>query len=194
MPSLESYRRINSVASTNGLLRKKNSDAILEQTWYEDIATRTAYFYDMYHDSEPLTLKNMKPYNDVLKIPIDIKFIEHSHQTYNKDQVTFHIMFKPSYVCDVPYYNEVFGDRYNAIHPVGLYCDIPDEKGIYNRWLVVNIADYYGTQFPTFEVLPCDKIIQYIYQGIKYQIPVVLRSQNSYNYVLHMRNHVSKVL
>jgi hypothetical protein len=56
-----------------------------------------------------------------------------------------------------------------------------DESGRYNRWLIVDKANYNSNQFPTFEILRCDKVFQWIHDNKKYQCAGVLRSQNSYN-------------
>lgn len=178
MPSFDLYKRMNGF-STNGIARKVISDEIDEATWDEDINTRIVYLYDYYHDSEPLMLRGLHPEIDRLKVPVSVKFIQHTKQTYDKDVVTYHIRFKPSQKMCVDYYTECFESRYDAIWPIGLYVDIPDEKNNYNRWLIVDKADMYATQFPTFEVLPCDKILQFIIDGKKAQIAAVLRSQNS---------------
>lgn len=180
MPSLVEYRNIHT-AKYSGLAKKYESDSIMKETWWEDINSRYGYFYDSYHDSEPLKLKDLNPEEDEKKVQIPIKFLQNSSQTYSKDVVTFHIQFMPDQECIVDYYDEVFGSRYGASFPIGLYVDIQDERGIYNRWLVVDKANFNVTQFPTFEVLPCEKVIQFVYKEKKYQFPGVLRSQNSYN-------------
>lgn len=181
MPSLSNYRLLlHDYGNTSGEAKKIQSARIIEETWYDDIAAKHCYVYDYYHDKEPLKLCGLNPRKDKKKIPLDIKYIISSSQTYEKDPVTYHIQLKPSQKCNVPYYEEMFG-RYNATFPVGLYIDIPDEKGVYNKWLVVDKANYYDTQFPTYQILPCNKIIQYICENKKYQIAGVLRSQNSYN-------------
>lgn len=180
MPSFTSFSRILGTSGiTAGQARKMDSDMIMETTWDRDIQSRVAYFYDYYHDSEPTKLRNLNSANDPKKIPIDIKYIVNSSQTYDKDPVTYHIQFKPSHVCGVNYYKEMFEDRYGGIYPCGLYVDIPDNKGNYNRWLVVDKANFYDPQFSTFEVLPCDYVFQWIHDGHRHQIAGVLRSQNS---------------
>ena len=195
MPSFELYRKkLGLDGNTQGRVRKNQSDRIMLETWNRDIAAQTAYIYDFYHDSEPLTLRGLDSENDELKTPIDVKFFLHTQQTYDKDTITFHLQLKPGQECNVDYYDEFFKDRYDAIFPVGLYIDIADESGQRNKWLIVNTANFYGNQFPTFEVLPCDKIFQYIYKNKKYQIAGCLRSQNSYNCALHRGNSMSKVL
>lgn len=166
-----------------GEAKKNQSDVIIESTWYEDLATRTCYLYDYYHDNEPLKLNDLHP-DERIQVPIDIKYIVNSSQTMDKDQVSYHIMLKPSEEGKdeiVPYYNELFKERYGATFPVGLYISIPDSKGKYNRWLIVDRANVNDPQFPTYEILRCDYVFQWIWDGNKYQYPGVLRSQNSYN-------------
>ena len=180
MPSLSSYAKIlETQGKTEGQVRKNQSDMIMEATWDRDIQSRVAYFYDYFHDSEPLKLRNLNSPNDPLKTPIDIKYIVSSSQTYDKDQITYHIQFKPSYECNIKYYKEFFEDKYHGIFPCGLYVDIPDNEENYNRWLVVNKANYYDPQFSTFDILPCDYVFQWIHEGHKHQMAGVLRSQNS---------------
>lgn len=172
------------VASVPGRARKLQSDQIMLNTWWEDIQAQTAYIYDYYHDQlsdESLQLNNLHPADDPRKTALPIKFIRHSKQTYDKDQITFWLQMQPGQECNLDYYNEVLGDRYKTIFPIGLFVDIMHEDGTYNKWLIVDKANYNGNQFPTFEILRCDFIAQWIYKGKKYQCPAVLRSQNSYN-------------
>ena len=181
MPSLSQYRlMLHDYGNTSGEAKKIQSARIIEETWFDDVSAKHAYVYDYYHDKEPLKLKGLKPRKDKNKLPLDIKYIIASSQTYDKDEITYHIQLKPNQKCNVPYYDKMFG-RYDATFPVGLYIDIPDEKGVYNKWLVVGKANSYDPMIPTFHILPCNKIIQYIYENKKYQIAGVLRSQNSYN-------------
>lgn len=181
MITLDKYRSLLvKDGATVGNARKEQSSAIIEATWWDDVSAKHAYIYDYYHDDKPLEMYNLKPWKAKGKTPIDIKYIIDASQTFSKDQVTYHIQLKPSQECNVDYYKEMF-ERYDAKFPVGLYIDIPNEKGVYNKWLIVDIANFYDTMVPTFQVLPCNKIIQYIYGNKKYQIASVLRSQNSYN-------------
>lgn len=180
MPSPLNYRKILG-CKTDGQIRKEQSDKIMNETWWEDIQSRVGYLYDFYHDKHITQLTDMKSDKDDAKIPIDIKFVMSSSQTYDKDQVTWHIQLRPGQLCNVDYYKEVFEKQYDATFPIGLYLDIPDEQGIYNRWLIVDRANYNVTQFPTFEVLRCDKVFQWIIDNTKMQCAGVLRSQNSYN-------------
>lgn len=182
MPNLSLYSKIlGNYGSTCGEARKSDSDIIMNATWDGDIQSRRAYIYDFYHDSEPFTLRDLHPYNDKYKTAIDIKYVKHTTQTYDKDSITYHIQFRPHQKCNVPYFNELYRDVYSNIFPCGLYIDIPDESKQYNKWLVVNTANYYDSQFPTFEVLPCDHVFQWIFHGKKFQMAGVLRSMNSYN-------------
>lgn len=178
MPSPTTYRKILG-QKTDGQVRKEQSDRIMDVSWWEDIQSRVGYLYDYYHDNYITQLIDMKSDKDDSKVPIDIKFVMSSSQTYDKDQVTFHIQLRPGQPCNVNYYEEVFEKQYDATFPIGLYIDIPDERGVFNRWLVVDKANYNTTQFPTFEVLKCDKVFQWIMDDYKIQCAGVLRSQNS---------------
>lgn len=165
-----------------GQTHKSQSDMIMEKTWNNDIASKVAYIYDFFQDTHINQMTDLYPIDDEYKIPVDIKFLKNASQIFDKDFVTFHIQFKPSfnYVnSGFEYYDKLYKNIYNSIFPVGLYIDIPDESGRFNKWMVVNTANYYVNQFPTYEVLPINYVIQYIIDNKKYQVPVVLRSQNS---------------
>lgn len=169
--------------TTNGRARKAISDMVMLNTWSQDIQSQTAYLFDYTRDlqsEEALVLNNLHPQDDPYKIPIDIKFIRHGTQTYKQDPITFWLQMQPGQECNVPYYDEVLGKRYDATFPIGLYVAIKDEAGKYNRWLVVAKANYEGNQFPTFEILRCDYVFQWVFNHKKYQCAGVLRSQNSY--------------
>lgn len=181
MPSLDTYKRMKGNANRIGEIHKLQSDMVMEATWDTDIATKTCYLYDYWHDNFKDQLRDLHPEIDKNKIPISLKYLANSSQTYDKDYITYHIQMKPSQECNVPYYDEYFGKRYNGIFPLGLFVDIPDNKDKYNRWLVVNTANYYDAQFSTYEILPCDMVFNWIWKGQKIKMAGVLRSQNSYN-------------
>lgn len=179
MPSLELYKKLNGGVHNCGQQRFKESAEIMEATWYDDSHATTAYLYDYHHDNHKKQLIELDSPNDDNKVPIDIKFIVNSSQTFDKDAITYHIQLKPSQKCNVDYYDEFFKNRYHCQFPIGLYIDIPNVSGVFNRWLIVGGANINDPQFPTFEVLRCDYILQYVCDNTKYEVPVVLRSQNS---------------
>lgn len=119
MPSPLNYRKILG-CKTDGKIRKEQSDKIMNETWWEDIQSRVGYLYDFYHDKHITQLTDMKSDKDDAKIPIDIKFVMSSSQTYDKDQVTWHIQLRPGQLCNVDYYQEVFEKQYDATFPIGL--------------------------------------------------------------------------
>lgn len=186
MPSLDTYNKryktnLGINKNTIGQMHKKQSDIIMEGSWDRDIASKICYLYDYWHDEYRDQLKNLNPEKDKNKIPISLKYLANSSQTYDKDYVTYHIQMKPSQECNVPYYKEFFEQRFNGIFPLGLYIDIPNNKDKYDRWLVVNTANYYDAQFSTYEILPCDYVFNWVWKGQKIKMAGVLRSQNSYN-------------
>lgn len=166
---------------TNGEAHKIESDMVMEETWFDDIQERTAYFYDYKHDKHPRQFDGLDPINDIDKVPITIKYIENSYQTFTKDDVTYHIMFRPSQDLDVVgYYERDYKERWGATFPCGLYVDIPDKDGVYNKWLVVGMAQSNNAQFPTYEILRVNYLFTWIFNRTKYQMAGVQRNQNSY--------------
>jgi len=180
MITLRSYPRVLGEKHL-GNVHKMQSDMIEEYTWNNEIESRIGYFYDWNHDTHHTQLIDMHPEQDDYKVPMDIKYIVASRQTMAKDAITYHLQLRPSQECVVDYYEEYFGNRYSAVYPVGLYVDIQDSKGIWNRWLVCATANENDPQFPNFEILRCDYVLDAIFDGVQYKIPIVLRSQNSYN-------------
>ena len=180
MLSFDDYKNGKS-ASTLGEVRKQQSDIIMEATWDGDIGAKKAYIYDYYHDDEPLVYYPMHPQKSNTKTMIDIKFIINAYNSENKDQVGYHIQFKPGQKCPLDYYDSMFVKKYGSEFPIGLFIDIPDEQGVYRKWLITENANAFGLQFPTYYVLPIDYLFQWIHNNKKYQMCGVGRSQSSYN-------------
>lgn len=164
-----------------GQIRKDVSDMIETFSWDSEVESRIGYLYDWYHDIEQTKLNDLQPWINARKVPMDVKYIVSSTQTMAKDEITYHIQMKPHQKVCVDYYDEMFAKRYDAHFPCGLYIDLVDADGKWNRWLVVAVADYNDPQFPTFEILRCGYVLNAIIKGVKYNIPIALRSQSSYN-------------
>lgn len=180
MPSFELYKKLHTAASI-GQAHKQESDMIMNVTFWNDIASKKAYIYDYYHDDEPLTYYPMNSAESKTKTEIDIKFFPNAYNSENKDQVGYHIQFRPGQKSPLDYYEKALGKKYEASFPIACYIDIPDEQGVYRKWLVTDNANWLGNQFPTYYVLPIDHVFQWIHDGVKYQMCGVGRSQNSYN-------------
>lgn len=190
--TLRSYPRILGEKHL-GKVHKMQSDMIEEMTWDNEIESRIGYFYDLSHDTHPTQLVNLHPEEDDYKIPMDIKYIVASKQTMAKDAITYHLQLRPSQKCVVDYYEEEIGRRYDAPYPCGLLCDIQDSKGVWNKWLVCAPANENDPQFPNFEILRCDYVLDAIFDGVQYRIPVVLRSQSSYNSGIWIKYRVETI-
>ena len=163
---------------------RSQSNMVMEDTFTNDPQTKLAYIYDYYHDDEPLIYRNLKPQLSKSKIPVEIKYIADAHQTLSKDQVSFHIQFRPSFDYrnepGLSYYFDEYEDKYGFEFPMGVYLDIPDNKGRYRKWLVVGKAETYGTQFSSWNILPVDYVFEWIDKGTIRKMCGCLRSQNSY--------------
>ena len=92
MPSLQTARRVanakNNGAKTIGQIYKEQSDWAMEETFENDIATRTCYIYDHFHDDFftdehgiTRSLAEGMTYENTNKTKIDAKFIKERHGT-----------------------------------------------------------------------------------------------------------------
>ena len=169
MPSLQTARRISSAknngAKTIGQIYKEQSDELMEWTWNNDIQSKTCYIYDYLHDNQP-HLKDHMTYENTTKTRIDAKFIVSQYGSISKDQVAYHLMFKPSQPLefndgDELYYFETnYRKKYDISFPCSLYIDIPNEKGIYEKWLIIN--EEQGNQFIKYNILPCNYRFEWV--------------------------------
>lgn len=198
MPSLQTARRIanvkNNGAKTIGQIYKEQSDFLMEQTWDSDPQSKVCYIYDYFHDDFFIdehgikrTLREGMTYENTNKTRIDAKFIIKSYQSMDKDQVEYYLQFKPSQQMrfnegDKLYYYETdYHLKYNSSFPIGLYVDIPDSNGMYQKWLICRAE--YANQFPKYLILPIDYELMWIEKTktsrIKRRMWGCLRSQSS---------------
>lgn len=169
MPSLQTARRVanakNNGAKTIGQIYKEQSDFLMEETWDNNIQSKVCYIYDYFHDDQP-ELQDHMTYENTTKTRIDAKFIVSQYGSISKDQVAYHLMFKPSQPLefndgDELYYFETnYRRKYNIPFPCSLYIDIPNEKGIYEKWLIINGEQ--GNQFIKYNVLPCNYRFEWV--------------------------------
>ena len=172
---------------TLGEKLKSDSDMLMELTWDSDIQSKICYIYDFYHDDQPRLAEGMT-YDTTTKTRIDAKFIVKSYQSMDKDQVDYYIQFKPSQTVrfsenDELYYFETdYKSVYGNTFPVGEYIDIPDNRGVYHKWLICR--EERANQFPKYLVLTCDYELCWIEingkDRIKRRMWSVLRMQSSY--------------
>ena len=105
-------------------------------------------------------------YENTTKTRIDAKFIITQYGSISKDQVAYHLMFKPSQPLefnegDELYYFETdYRRKYDIPFPCSLYIDVPNEKGIYEKWLIINAEQ--GNQFIKYNILPCNYRFEWV--------------------------------
>ena len=197
MPSLETARRIantkNNGAKTIGQIYKEESDWLMEETWDNGITSKVAYIYDFFHDDFftdeygiTRSLKDGMTYENTNKTKIDVKFIIKSYQSMDKDEVEHYIQFRPSEKLsfsesDELYYFEQIRKRYNSEYPIGAWIDLPDDRGVYHKWLICRKEN--ANQFPKYLVLPANYELMWIEKTgtnrIKRRMWSVLRMQSS---------------
>lgn len=170
---------LSSSGSTNGQIRKNESDQIMDITWNEDIQSKKCYIYDYFHDDQKHKIKGYDPSVSETKTPIDAKFIITQYGTVSKDQVEYHIQFRPFQKCPLDYYKSEYEDKYLCEYPLGLYIDIPDDEGVYRKWLIVSYDT--ANQFRKYSVLPCNFYFTWVMNGTIYGMCGTARLRNSYN-------------
>lgn len=192
MPSLSTARRISTAktngAKTIGQVIKEQSDFAMEQLWDSDLESKICYIYDYMHDDQP-DKKDHMTYEYTTKTRIDAKFIMKSHQSLDKDQTEYYLQFKPSQKLefvpgdDLYYFETDYRQKYGTEFPTSLFIDVPNEKGIYEKWLFV--GKEISNQFTKYLILPIDYHLKWIERNgqskIKRQMWGTTRSQSSYN-------------
>ena len=192
MPSLSTARRIasmkNNGAKTIGQIHKENSDFVMEQTFENDIQTRVCYIYDYYRDDQK-EKKDHMTYENTTKTKIDAKFIVKTYQSIDKDQVEYYLQFRPSQPTEFSegdelyYFEKEYRSRYGNSDYIGLYADIPDDKGVYHKWMIVKKE--IANQFVKYLILPINYELMWVERNgqerILRRMWCALRSQNSYN-------------
>lgn len=192
MPSLQTARRVanakNNGAKTIGQIYKEQSDFLMEETFWNDPQSKVCYIYDYFHDDQPDKNVGMT-YENTTKTKIDAKFIVKTYQSIDKDQVEYYIQFRPSQKVwfeesDELYYFETDYRRKYGVQdfPIGMMIDIPDDTGIYHKWLICSKEP--ANQFVKYLVLPCNYFLHWVENDgqnrYKRSMWVVLRNQNSY--------------
>ena len=123
----------------------------------------------------------------------------------DKDQVEYYLQFKPSQQTefvegdDLYYFETDYIKRYGSEDFVGHFVDIPDDKGIYHKWLICRKEP--ANQFVKYLILPCSYQLKWIEKDgqnrYKRSMWCVLRQQSSYTigtytdrYITHPDNQL----
>ena len=185
MLSFDDMQKRYSSIGTIGQQLKIMSDEVMQETFDNDIQTKQCYIYDYHHDDQSEKRTSYDPSLSRTKIPVKLKFIVKSYKTIAKDEPDYHIMFEPdtwnSMSCKPNWFEKDY-ERLGIEFPIGMYVDIPDDRGVYHKWLIV--YNEVANQFPKFGVLKCNYLFQWIENdGVyrhKRKVWGVDRTQNSY--------------
>lgn len=185
MLSFDDYKNKYKTVSTIGQQLKQMSDEVMQETFDNDIGTRQCYLYDYYHDDQSDMEYGYNPSMSKTKIPVKLKFIVKTYKSMAKDDPEYHIMFEPDVWNSMSCKPDWFVRNYQKLgieFPVGLYVDIPDDRGVYHRWIVMYLE--VANQFVKCGVLRCNYKFQWIENdGVyrhKRQIWGINSSQSSY--------------
>ncbi len=184
MLSFDDYKNKYTV-STIGQQLKQMSDEVVQETWDNNITSRQCYIYDYYHDDQADMEYGYNPALSRTKVPVKLKFIVKTYKSMAKDDPEYHIMFEPDVWNSMSCKPDWFVKNYQVLgieFPIGLFVDIPDDRGVYHRWLCVYFE--YANQFPKIGILRCNHRFQWIEtNGVyrhKRQMWGINSSQSSY--------------
>lgn len=185
MPSFEDMQKLYQNVGTHGQQLKAMADMVVQQTFDNDIGTKQCYIYDYFHDDQPDLEWGYNPALSKTKIPVKLKFIIKSYKSMAKDEPEYHIMFEPdvwnSMSCKPDWFINNY-ERLGVEFPNGLYCDIPDDRGVYHKWMFT--YNEVANQFPKLGLIRCNYLFTWIKDdGIhryKRKIWGTERTQNSY--------------
>ena len=138
-----------------------------------DLQSKRCYIYDYFHDDQKSKNKGMTYSPETTKTPVDLKFIITQYGSLSKDQIEYHVQFKPSWRFEEPSYMKEYETKFQAEIPIGAYVDIPDDQGIYHKWLIC--SKEIGNQFIKYSVLPCNYYFHWVCGGKKYDMWGVAR-------------------
>lgn len=183
MITLKNYGNVLSHQEPHvGKTHLKQADMIMERTWNLDPQTKDCYIYDYFHDDPSQANKNRNIIIDdrtTNKTAISCKYVVIQYGSLSKDQVEYHLQFKPSQECVLDYYKQQYENVYDMEYPIGMYIDIPDEKGVYRKWLICSRDR--DLQFISYSILPCNYYFYWTKNNVKYKMWGIARLRNSYN-------------
>lgn len=185
MLSFDDMKNIYNNVGSVGQQLKIMSDEVMQDTFDNDIQTRQCYIYDYYHDDQADMEYGYNPALSKTKIPVKLKFIVKTYKSISKDDPEYHIMFEPNVWNSMSCKPDWFVKNYEKLgvkFPIGLYVDIPDDRGVYHKWIVM--YEEVANQFPKFGVLRCNYLFTWIKDdGVyrhKRKIWGIEATQNSY--------------
>lgn len=189
MLSLDNYANVLSFQTAQvGATHIAQSNMIMDKTWMLDPQTKKCYIYDYFHEdpSEKDKRMGIEYKRDTNKAECYCKYIVTQYPTISSDQVEYHIQFAPSFNPAVmawyskdDYYKKTYKDVYDIDFPIGLYIDIPDEKGIYRRWMFCGRND--NLQFPSYSIVQCNYYFHWIKNHKIQKMWGIARLRSSYN-------------
>ena len=163
MPSFEDMQKRYNGVGTIGQQLKQMSDEAMQATFDDNITTKQCYIYDYHHDDQADMEYGYNPALSETKIPVKLKFIVKTYKSMSKEDPEYHIMFEPDVWNSMSCKPDWFVKNYQKLgveFPVSLYVDIPDDRGVYRRWIVMYIE--MANQFVKCGILRCNYLFQWI--------------------------------
>lgn len=156
----EDYRaRMNRRGNNLSDILRRQSDAVVNATWMQSISHR------------PVIVKSvdsgLPQFDEMVDEILDAHFDQKSKYNITGDEVAYWLRFRPHTLME---HSEI---------AVGSYVSIPDCDGVRETWLIIHIEDD-GEQ-KWCQILKCNWIYKWIYQGKIYEVLGCQRYASSYN-------------
>ena len=179
MPSFMDYKtaaplHTPQAAPTLSSRLRQNALTLLESTWSADPYTRKCYLYDCSRDDQP-ALNGGMTYDNTTKLPLEAKFFSRSCRHAGHTHTEYEVCFRPSQTTP-GFYEETFGP--SAAFPAGLYLDIPDEQGLYHKWILCGSRQ--EATRTIHSILPCNYEFLWVYGGERFRMWGFSRLRNRF--------------
>lgn len=149
-------RMTRQYGSYMGDTMRKQSEFITEQLWMNSVSTYPVCVH-VIDGGLPPEYKHTEEYPNTLYAHFESK----NTYTAGGEEPTYYLMFKPE---DMRNYDNI---------RVGTYVSIPNVHGKLEYWLIIHIDD--DNQFQKCQILKCNHVVRWVYNGSIYSCLGVLR-------------------
>lgn len=164
MLTFESMKKRSSSTHIGAQLREM-SEMVMNETFSNDTGYRKGKLYDA----------NMKVIDE-----LEFKFQKVKTYTMSKDQVEYHVQFRPGVNPEIDYPSADYNSYINKKYRFNYYIDIyDDDTRQYDKWLIVGKDT---AEFDKYLVLKCNWTFEWIdHSGTYHSCLGCVRDRNSYN-------------
>lgn len=164
MPTFEDMKKRSSQKHIGAQLREM-SEMVMNETFSNNTGYRKGKLYDA----------NMNEIDE-----LEFKFHKVKTYTISKDQVEYHVQFRPGVNPEIDYPDVDYNNYLDKKYKFNYYIDIfDDDTKQYDKWLIVGKDT---AEFDRYLVLKCNWTFEWLdHDGIYHNCLGCVRDRNSYN-------------